>query len=134
MLVNSTFLLSCVFILNACNTSNSTPEPVTIAAVQPLAPKPVIGSFLSGSAGQNLDETDRQLAYNAQIQSASSGKRSQWRAQKSDAYGYIEASAASSSASGQCKTYQHVIYIKGRSQRGSGEACQSAAGNWEIVN
>ena len=133
-LVSSVIAFSCALLLSACNTAGTAPQSMTIAAAQPVAPKPVIGSFLSGVAGQSLDETDRQLAYNAQIQTAGSGKRSQWRAQKSDAYGYVEISAANSPASSQCKTYQHVIYTKGRSQRGSGETCQSAAGNWEIVN
>lgn len=120
--------------LSACNTSTPpTAEPATLAVTQHAEPKPVMmGAFLSSTAGQNLQESDRQLAYNAQIQAASSGKRAQWRAQKSDAYGYVEASNSQSSPS--CKTYQHVIYAKGRSTRGSGEICQSAAGNWEIVN
>ncbi len=126
-------LCSAVIFLSGCNTAGSTIEPAAITA-EAVAPKRGIGSFLSGPAGESLADTDRQLAYNAQIKAADSGKRSQWRAQKSDAYGYVEVLGERVPSQSKCKTYQHIIYIKGRSQRGNGEICQSDTGNWEVIN
>ncbi len=136
---NSIHILTATLLLSCCTTSGSlTSEPVVLSTpaspvVQPLV-KPAMGAFLSGPAGQALDEADRELGLKAQIQAANSGKRSQWRAQKSDAYGYVETVNAKGLDSTQCKTYTHVIYSKGRSQRGSGEICQSAAGTWDVIN
>jgi surface antigen len=131
--------LGLAFLISGCNTSSSlTTEPVVLST--PASPtvlaqvKPAMGAFLSGPAGQALDEADRELGLKAQIQAASSGKRSQWRAQKSDAYGYVETASAKGSDSTQCKTYTHVIYSKGRPQRGTGEICQSTTGAWDVIN
>jgi surface antigen len=131
--------LGVIFLVAGCSTSGPLPaEPVVLSTpvspvVQPVA-KPVMGAFLTGPAGQGLDEADREIGFKAQIQAASSGKRSQWRAQKSDAYGYVEVASSQSSASNGCKIYNHIIYSKGRSQRGSGEICQTPAGTWEVIN
>ncbi len=120
--------------ITACGAGGSI-SGIPVQAPQPEAPAQIVlGEFLSGQAGKGLDEGDRQRAYNAQIQAASSGKRTQWKAERSDAYGYVEVAAPRSSASGECRTYQHVIYSGGRSQRGSGDACQSASGAWGIVS
>jgi surface antigen len=137
--LKTVLFLGLAFLISGCNTSGSlTAEPVilnTPASPTLQAPaKPVMGAFLSGPAGQALDEADRELGLKAQIQAASSGKRSQWRAQKSDAYGYVETVNAKGSDSTQCKTYTHVIYSKGRPQRGTGEICQSTIGTWDVIN
>ena len=108
--------------------SSTVPQQVK-AEPQP----PSIGAFLSGPAGNTMDNADRSRAAKAQIDAVSSGKRTQWRAERSDAYGYIEVGAASGST-GDCRSYQHTLYRAGRSQKGSGQACKSAEGNWEIVS
>ncbi len=108
--------------------SSTVPQQVK-AEPQP----PSIGAFLSGPAGNTMDNADRSRAAKAQIDAVSSGKRTQWRAERSDAYGYVEVGAASGSTN-ECRSYQHTLYRAGRSQKGSGQACKSADGNWEIVS
>jgi surface antigen len=92
-----------------------------------------IGGVLGGSIGAQIDEADRQAAYNAQIDAVSYGQRRTWRG-PDGAYGYIDPGPEIYRAEGYCREYTHTIYIGGRPQAGTGLACRQPDGTWRIVS
>lgn len=110
---------------SACVSSDQ--EKPAAAAVPAAPTKPAVAGVLAGALGAKLDEADRETAFDAQLQSLSSGKRQSWRGGKGS-YGYIEPGTES----GSCRDYSHTVYIAGRPQTGSGSACKDATGNWTV--
>jgi len=92
-----------------------------------------LGGILGGAIGAQLDEADRQAAYNAQADALSSGQRRAWRG-PDGGYGYIVPGPEVARAEGECREYMHTIYINGRPQTGSGLACLQPDGSWQIVS
>jgi surface antigen len=92
-----------------------------------------IGGLIGGAVGRNLDDIERQRAYDAQMMAMSSGRRTTWRGDRG-AYGYIEPGAPVYGVRGYCREYTHTIYIDGRPQRGVGTACREPDGSWVIVS
>lgn len=106
--------------------------PVVSAPSAPEGPRPVVG-WLAGPVGQQLDPADRERAFAAQITAAETGRRASWRSAKGD-FGFVEPGAEGAGVSGTCRPFSHTIYIDGRAQRGSGSACRTAAGAWDVVS
>ncbi|MGL4438313.1 MAG: hypothetical protein ACRCUE_03500 [Bosea sp. (in: a-proteobacteria)] len=110
----------------------STSTPVLTAAAVPEGPRPVTG-WLAGPVGQQLDPADRERAFAAQISAAETGRRASWRSAKGN-FGFVEPGAEGAGVGGACRPFSHTIYIDGRAQRGTGSACKSAAGAWDVVS
>ena len=98
----------------------------------PQGPRPVTG-WLAGPVGQQLADSDRERAFAAQITAAETGTRASWRSAKGD-FGVVEPGAEAAGVSGTCRPFNHTIYIDGRAQRGTGSACRSANGVWDVVS
>ncbi len=103
-------------------------------AISPAAAPagPVISGVLAGSFGTALDEGDRQRAHDAQSSALASGQRTTWRGNKGN-YGFVDL-VATGSGTGNCRDYSHTIYLDGRPQRASGQACRQADGSWLAAN
>ncbi len=110
----------------------SSPAPAPLAALPSDAPRPVTG-WLAGPAAEGLDPMDRDRAFAAQISAAETGRRASWRSAKGH-FGFVEPGAEAAGAPGVCRPFSHTIYIDGRAQRGTGTACRSAAGIWDVVS
>ena len=130
--------------LGGCATTGS-PGP-TVAALPPptpAAPPPVnYGSFLGGSVGARLPETDKAEALAAETGAIESGQRRSWKGAKG-VYGFVEpgpaptatgAPAAEGAAPGQCRTFTSTIFFGGRPQTGRGTGCQDADGSWHLTS
>jgi surface antigen len=92
-----------------------------------------IGGLIGGAIGRNLDEIERQRAYDAHMMALSTGRRTTWRGDRGS-YGFIEPSAPVYGVQGYCREYTHTIYIDGRPRRGVGTACREPDGSWVIVS
>lgn len=114
----------------ACVPSLST--PVVTAAIVPDGPRPITG-WLAGAVGEQLDPADRERAFAAQISAAETGRRASWRSTKGN-FGFVEPGAEGAGIGGNCRPFSHTIYIDGRAQRGTGSACKTAAGAWDVVS
>jgi surface antigen len=92
-----------------------------------------LGGILGGPVGAQLDEADRQAAYDAQVAALEAGQRRTWRGAHG-AYGFIEPSPGAGDAQVTCRTYTQTIYIGGRPQRGHGQGCRQPNGSWRMAS
>jgi surface antigen len=111
--------------LGACSTTAEAPPP-SPAPAAPAGPPPVTG-WLAGPDAQQLDESDRQRAFAAQITAADTGRRASWRSSKGH-FGFVDPGAESAN----CRTFTHTLYIDGVAKRGGGTACRASAGGWQV--
>jgi len=107
-------------------------------ATEPAAPAPLptgaaLGGILGGAVGAQLDEADRQAAYDAQVAALDAGQRRTWRGAHG-AFGYVEPGPGADSAQGFCRSYAQTIYIAGRPQRGHGLGCRQPDGAWRMAS
>jgi surface antigen len=111
-------ILLAAAILSGC-TSSSTPVATPVAA-------PLVGGLMAGPLGQSLTDADREKGWTAEIAALEGSKRASWRGDKGS-FGFVEPGPAS----GSCRTYIHTIYLDGRPQKASGNACKGSDGNWK---
>lgn len=90
-----------------------------------------LGGVVGNAIGRDLDEQDRQAAYDAQAYAWESGQRRPWRG--GHAYGYVEPGAEYADSRGTCRSYTHRIYIDGRPHVAQGVACRGPDGAWRPV-
>lgn len=100
-------------------------EPPAVAAATPVTAAPYVG-LTSGALGENLDASAKTAANNAELAALASGERKTWRGDNG-AYGYI----APSAGSGDCRDFNHTIYINGRPRTAKGTACR-AGDSWKL--
>jgi surface antigen len=130
-----------VLLIGGCSVSGSAPG--SGAAVVPAAGAPVsaavlptgaaLGGILGGAVGAQLDEADRQSAYDAQVAALDAGERRTWRGAHG-AFGYVEPGPGVDGAQGFCRPYAQTIYIGGRPQRGHGLGCRQPDGAWRMAS
>jgi surface antigen len=92
-----------------------------------------IGGVIGNRIGADLDERERQAAYDAQLIAVRSGRPERWTG-RPGYYGYVEPGVAVERSEGYCREYTHTIYVEGRPARASGLACRQPDGGWEIVS
>jgi surface antigen len=85
-----------------------------------------LGGALGGRVGAALDQTDRQTAYDAQLEAL---EAREWRL-----FGYVEPGPGAKTAQGDCRPYTQAIYVGGRPQRGHGLACRQPDGAWRMAS
>jgi surface antigen len=107
--------------------------PPAAAAAPALPTGAALGGILGGPVGAQLDEADRQAAYDAQTAALEAGQRQAWRG-KSGTFGYVEPGPGADSAQGYCRAYSQTIYIAGRPQRGRGLGCRQPDGSWRMAS
>jgi surface antigen len=96
-----------------------------------------IGGLIGNRIGASMDEQDRRLAYQAQMQALESGRSGAavpWRNPDSGRYGTVVPGAAYQSNGLQCRPYTHTIYIDGTPQVARGNACRNPDGTWTAVS
>ena len=116
--------------LSGC-VDSAPPEVAVPVAAAPV--KPEISGVLAGTIGKNLDEGDRQIAFDAQMVALEMGQRQTWRGKKGT-YGIVEPGAESVRAEGACRDYAQKVYVGGRPQSGNGTACRKPDGNWHFIS
>lgn len=95
-----------------------------------------IGGLLGNRIGAALDDEDRRLAYEAQMEALETGRSGaprSWRNPDSGRYGTIVPGAAYDRGGMQCRPFTHTIYIDGQPQAARGTACRNPDGTWTPV-
>ncbi len=108
--------------LAGCSSTSDAPPPVAA----PAGPPPVTG-WLAGAGGEQLEPDDRQKAFEAQIAAAETGRRASWRSLRGH-FGFVEPGPETAS----CRPFSHTLYVDGVARRGSGTACRTATGAWQV--
>lgn len=96
----------------------------------------LIGGLIGSEVGRGLDERDRQLAQQAEmdaLESGQSGVARQWRNPDNGRYGDVVPSKPYKRGAEDCRDYTHTIYMDGRPQQMRGTACRNPDGTWQNV-
>jgi surface antigen len=97
----------------------------------------VAGGLLGSAIGASLDERDRQMAYDAEMQALEQGAPGApvgWRSERSGYYGNVVPGPYYQSAGRRCRQYTHTVYIDGRPQTARGTACRNPDGTWTLMS
>lgn len=95
-----------------------------------------IGGLIGNRIGASLDDEDRRLAYEAQMEALEAGRSGApktWRNPDSGRYGTIVPGPAYAQGATQCRHFTHTIYIDGTPQAARGTACRNPDGTWTPV-
>jgi surface antigen len=98
----------------------------------------LLGAYLGTEVGRSLDRADRLHAERAaqhSLETTRSGTASRWVNPDNGHAGSFTPLNSYRSADGlDCRDYDQVITVEGRSQTARGTACRQPDGSWRIVN
>ncbi|KAB2911622.1 MAG: glycine zipper 2TM domain-containing protein [Hyphomicrobiaceae bacterium] len=97
----------------------------------------VIGGIVGNEIGRSLDQRDRALAQQAEMDAwerGQSGRPVRWRNPDNGRYGEVIPEAPYRRGSVDCRDYVHKVYIDGRPQAMRGTACRNPDGTWTQVS
>ena len=97
----------------------------------------VVGGVVGSEIGRSMDQRDRQLAQQAELNAferGRSGERVAWRNPDNGRYGYVEPGPAYRRGPEDCRDFTHTVYIDGRPQAMRGVACRNPDGTWRNVS
>jgi surface antigen len=104
------------------------PAPAAEPAVPAIPTGAALGGVLGGPVGASLGDSDRQAAWEAQVEALDSGQRRSWRGSQG-VFGYVEPGATMGEG---CRAYSQTIYIAGRPNSGHGVGCKQPDGSWKM--
>lgn len=96
----------------------------------------VVGGVVGSEIGRSLDQRDRALAQQAEVQAFERGQSHQpvrWRNPDNGRYGEIVPGPAYRRGPDDCRDFTHTVYIDGRPQAMRGVACRNPDGTWRNV-
>lgn len=96
-----------------------------------------IGGVLGHDIGRKLDQRDRMLAEEAEIDAferGPSGQPRRWRNPNNNRYGEVIPAPPYQRGGRDCRDYTHTIYIDGRPQAMRGTACRNRDGTWSALS
>lgn len=97
----------------------------------------VVGGVVGSEIGKSLDQRDRQLAQQAEINAferGRSGERVAWRNPDNGRYGEVVPGPSYRRGPEDCRDFTHTVYIDGRPQAMKGVACRNPDGTWRNVS
>lgn len=119
--------LTRAFSAGAADSGNGRGEPAVEAA---------LGGMLGPRIGARLDDQDRRLALEAQLEALERGMPGApvpWRNPASGHYGNIVPGPAYARQGATCRGYSHSVSIAGRLDIARGTACRVADGPWSAA-
>lgn len=96
----------------------------------------VIGGIIGSEIGRKLDERDRLIAQQMELEAleaGDSGVPRRWRSRHSEVYGEFVPGRPIRRGERDCRPYTHTIYIGGRPEVMRGVACRNPDGSWSNV-
>jgi surface antigen len=96
----------------------------------------VIGGIVGSEIGRSMDQQDRILAQQAEmnaLERGRSGERIAWRNPDNGRYGDVVPGAPYRRGAVDCRDYTHTVYMNGRPQTMRGTACRNPDGTWQNV-
>lgn len=97
----------------------------------------LLGALVGSSLGASLDKADIAYAQQAQYRAynAPIGQTVSWNNPQSGNSGtYTPIRDGRTSAGAYCREYQQTIYVGGRQETATGQACQNSDGTWRVIN
>lgn len=95
-----------------------------------------IGGIIGHDIGRQLDQRDRMLAQQAEMDAferGQSGRPVTWRNPDNGRYGEVIPEPAYVDRGRNCRPFTHKVYIDGRPQAMRGTACRNPDGTWTNV-
>ena len=96
----------------------------------------VAGGIIGNDIGRKLDQRDRILAQQAEmdaLEHGESGRPRRWNNPDNGRYGEIVPQAPYQRAGRDCRDYAHTVYMEGRPQTLRSTACRNPDGTWSAV-
>jgi surface antigen len=96
-----------------------------------------LGGLVGNRLGAALNDEDRRLAYEAQLDALDRGAPGApvpWRNPASGRYGNIVPGPAYDRRGAKCRGFSHTVTINGELQTARGTACRSPEGIWTAVS
>jgi len=96
----------------------------------------VVGGIVGNEIGKSLDQRDRQLAQQAEMDAwerGPPGRPVRWRNPDNGRYGEIVADDYYDRGGSRCRNFVHKVWIDGRPQAMRGTACRNPDGTWTQV-
>lgn len=93
----------------------------------------LVGGLVGNRIGASLDERDKQLAYEAEmnaLERGPSGAPVGWRNPESGRYGSVVPGPAYVESGRNCRAFTETVYVNGRPQTARGTACRNPDGTW----
>ncbi len=100
------------------------------------APATALGGFIGPKLGSALDDNDRRLAYQAQIDALERGAPGApiaWRNPETGRHGNIVAGPEYEAEGATCRGYSHTVTLAGQLQTVRKTACRNADGRWVAI-
>jgi len=117
----------------SAGSANGRGEQAAAAAVTDAA----LGGMLGARIGARLDDEDRRLASQAQLEAlerGASGAPVPWRNPSSGHYGNIVPGPAYARQGSTCRGYSHSVSIAGQFDIARGTACRVSDGPWSAAS
>jgi surface antigen len=92
-----------------------------------------LGAVVGGKVGRSLDDEDRNYAYGAATRSFTSGREITWENPDSGHRGRFRPRRSYMRDGGQCRDFEHTIWVDGEPDVIEGTACQTPDGRWRVV-
>jgi surface antigen len=128
-------LLASALALGGCDITASANAPRD--AGPPVTTGAALGGLIGSKIGTALDDQDRLLAYDAQInalENGAAGAPVPWRNQRSGHHGNIVAGPAYDIRGAKCRGYSHTVSINDQLQTARGTACRRSDGSWTAAS
>lgn len=96
-----------------------------------------IGGLIGSQIGSALNDSDRRLAYQAQLDALDRGAPGvpvAWRNPESGRYGNIVPGPSYNLRGAKCRAYTHTVTINGQLVMARRTACRSSEGVWSAVS
>jgi len=96
-----------------------------------------LGGLIGSKLGSSLDDSDRRLAYQAQIDAldrGAAGAPIAWRNPATGRHGNIVAGPLYDLKGAKCRGYSHTVTIAGQLETVRKTACRNADGSWTAVS
>ena len=95
------------------------------------------GAWAGSEVGKSLDKADRQYAQRTAqdgLEYSQVGQSKGWRNPDSGNSGTFTPTRTFKTADGRnCRTFETTIYVDGKQETGTGQACRQPDGTWKIV-
>lgn len=92
-----------------------------------------LGAVVGAQVGRNLDEQDREYAYDAADRSLRANRVEYWENRRSHHRGQFRPLRTYQREAQMCRDFEHTVWVEGEPELIEGTACEMADGSWRVV-
>lgn len=93
-----------------------------------------LGAVIGAEIGRSLDARDREYAYMAADRGLRTNRVEYWKSTDSGHRGRFRPVRSFEREGGNCRDFEHTIWVKGKPELIEGTACETADGSWRVVS